>query len=288
MIAIIISTMKSKMDDKPDYAGKGIKKKLLEGYDFKVSDEMYDDEAVYVLDDSSIVDEIGEDVKIYTVKGECIFHEELDKKIDASLFIFATTHASVSEIPSLSAHTQGNWSSDNTYGGKKKTLVMCPAELLKKCMMNLKKFKPESLEYDVVQEVTHHGPDLDAPCIFIEIGSKEEQWKDLDAASVIAKTIIESLKDKTSYKTAVGVGGLHTTPNFKKVIFDSDVAIGHACPKYMINSFDSDMLKQAIEKTVPKATLIVLDWKGLGSGNKDRVKEVCEESGLEVRRTSEF
>lgn len=282
-IAIIISTGKS-FRDIPDYAGAGIKKKLLELFDFKETSEVFDDSNVYVLGDK----EIGEEVKIYTVKGECIFHEELDKRIDASLFIFATTHSAASGIPALSVHTQGNWSEDTRYGGKKRILAVSPADLLKKCMLNLVKFKPDGLDYDIVQEVTHHGPDLEKPCMFIEIGSTEKQWRDINAAEVIAKTIIAGLRDKTEYKAAVGVGGLHTTPNFKKIILESDVAVGHVCPKYMIDSFDAPMLKQAIEKTVPKASLIIIDWKGLGAGNKDRVKEVCESSELEVKRTSDF
>ncbi|MBW3003007.1 hypothetical protein KY337_00455 [Candidatus Woesearchaeota archaeon] len=282
-IAIIISTTKSKIDGMPDYAGAGIKEKLIETFEFKKTADVFDDEAVYVLDDSGI----GEEVKIYTVKGECIFHEELDKRIDASLFIFATTHSAASGIASLSVHTQGNWGGEATYGGRPRTLAVAPASLLKKCMLYLVKFKGD-LEYDIVQEVTHHGPDLEKPCMFIEIGSSEKQWKDERAAEIIAKTIIAALRDKTEYKAAVGVGGLHTTPNFKKIILGDEVAIGHVCPKYMIESFDSDMLDQAIEKTVPKPSLIILDWKGLGAGNKDRVKEICEKSGLEVKRTSDF
>ncbi|MBW3015288.1 D-tyrosyl-tRNA(Tyr) deacylase [Candidatus Woesearchaeota archaeon] len=283
-IAIIISTLKSKIDGMPDLAGAGIKKKLIELFGFKESEEVFDEENVYVLNDK----EIGEELKIYTVKGECIYHEDLDNRIDASLFVFATTHAAASGIPSLSVHTQGNWSDDNSYGGKKRELAVCPAVLLKKCMLNLVKFKPEDLDYDIIQEVTHHGPYLEKPCMFIEIGSSEEQWSDINAAEVIAKTIIESLKDKKEYTIAVGVGGLHTTPNFKKIILDSDIAIGHVCPKYMIDALDDKMLRQAIEKSVPKADLIILDWKGLGAGNKDRVKEICEKTGLEVKRTSDF
>jgi len=283
VIAIIISTHKSKMEDVPDYAGLGIKEKLIELFNFYKSDEIYDLEPVYVLNDNNIISQIGDSVKIYTVKGECIFHEDLDKKIEASVFIFATTHASVSKIPSFSVHTQGNWSDDNTYGGKKRELGICPAELLKKSMKFLLEYKGD-LIYDVVQEVTHHGPYLQKPCMFIEIGSDIPSWKDSSAHTVIAKTIISALKDKSEFVTSVGVGGLHTTPNFKKIIFDSDIALGHVCPKYMIDSFDLDMLQQAIERTVPKATLIILDWKGLGAGNKDRVKEICEASGLEIRR----
>ena len=91
--------------------------------------------------------------------------------------------------------------------------------------------------------------------------------------------------------SAVAIGGLHTMPNFKKVILGSDVAIGHCCPKYMLEYLDIDLLLQAVDKSVPKSRLIVIDWKGLGP-HKQKITELCdqlvEENGVEVKRTKEF
>src|SRR2546428_10273485 len=36
----------------------------------------------------------------------------------------------------------------------------------------------EGLSYAVTFEATHHGPVLDAPSFFIEVGSTEKEWRD--------------------------------------------------------------------------------------------------------------
>ena len=41
-------------------------------------------------------------------------------------------------------------------------------------------------EFEVTLETTHHGPLLDTPTLFIEIGSTEEHWGRTDAAEVWA------------------------------------------------------------------------------------------------------
>ena len=39
-------------------------------------------------------------------------------------------------------------------------------------------------EYSVTLEVTHHGPLIEIPCCFIELGSQEKQWNDKEAAKI--------------------------------------------------------------------------------------------------------
>ncbi len=221
--------------------------------------------------------------KHYEVDEKPVYAEDIDKKIEADLFIFATKHESKSGIPSLSAHSPGNWNKAGL-GGKDNELCICPASYLKEALIFLE--KNNTINFDVVQECTHHGPYIEKPCFFIEIGSTEEQWKNKEAAKIITKTILHLLENPPKeYETAVGLGGLHTTPNFKKIIINSNIAISHVCPKYNLENLNEDNLKQAIERTVPKASLIILDWKGLKQ-YKEKVKQLVE--NYEVKRTSDF
>ena len=57
-----------------------------------------------------------------------------------------------------------------------------------------------------------------------------------------------------------GIGGLHYANNFNKRILDSDIAIGHICPKYALENLDKEMILQGMSKTVPKADFVLLDW----------------------------
>lgn len=223
------------------------------------------------------------DAKHYIIEEKPVYAEDIDKKIDADLFIFATKHASKSEIPSLSVHSPGNWNKAEL-GGKDNQLSKCPANYLKEALIFLE--NNNTINFDVVQECTHHGPYLEKPCFFIEIGSTEKQWKNKEAANIIVKAILHLLKNKPKkYKTAVGLGGLHTTPNFKKLILNSDIALGHVCPAYNLENLNNENLQQAINNTIPKSSVIILDWKGLKQ-YKDKIKQLTE--NYEVKRTSDY
>lgn len=216
----------------------------------------------------------------------CVYCENIDKKIDADILIFATTHSSASGIKSLSLHTQGNWGKAEL-GGKNKQLVPCPALYLKEGLRKLEELC-NLKDFEVIQECTHHGPYVEKPSIFIEIGSSEKEWSLEKAGQIIANVIKHLISFKPhKLKTAVGIGGLHHTPNFKKIQLNSDIAIGHVCPKYMLNNLDVDMLKQALNKTVPKADLVIIDWKGLGE-HKEKIKQIIEELNVEFKKTKDM
>jgi len=86
---------------------------------------------------------------------------------------------------------------------------------------------------------------------------------------------------------AFGVGGLHYCNNFNKVQLRTNIAIGHICPKYMLEKLDSEMILQAMSKTIPKPSFVLLDWKGLGR-EKQRIVNLLNELGIEYRRTDQL
>jgi len=76
---------------------------------------------------------------------------------------------SKNNIPAITAHFTGNFSSEARLGGNgKEVAISCPG-LLSDYMKNLWSLKNEIEEFDIVIEATHHGPtSLDKPLIFIE------------------------------------------------------------------------------------------------------------------------
>ncbi len=232
------------------------------------------------------------DIKLYTINTNPLFFELCDS-LSADFLIFATKHSSKAGVPSLCMHPVGNWGNAE-FGGKEKELVIAPAHYLKMALQLLE--KKNTIGYEVFQEATHHGPASTKPILFMEIGSSESQYENNDAGNIIAETIMELVLSEpmrlyAPVKSAVGIGGLHHTANFKKIQIESDVAIGHVCPKYALDSLKKDILLQAIDKTYPKAELVILDWKGLGT-EKERIKKIVEEvkneRGISVMRTQEF
>ncbi len=224
--------------------------------------------------------------RVYTVSEESVFCDNIDKEIDADFFCFATKHEGVAKIPSFSVHVPGNWGSAGL-GGSERELCAAYAGLMREFFFRLKELSYKS-GYDVIQECTHHGPFLEKPVMFIEIGSCAEQWNDKKAGRIIAEAIVSVFSGEIKKHVAgIGIGGPHYCPNFAKVMERSEIAFGHVCPKYMLDSLDEEMLRQAVERNYERPEIIVLDWKGLGQ-HKERVKEMIEKVGLDYKKTNDF
>lgn len=268
-VAIIITT--------PDFAGLNVKEHLLRDFPFEKTNELFENVPIYHLSNNF------HEISIYTSNKRCVMFENPD--IDAELFIFPTTHRSSANTNSLSCHTQGNWA-EAELGGIPRNLSFAPALLLKEVFKLLNNYK--NLDEEITMEVTHHGPQLEKPTIFIEIGSDETQWKRTDLGKIIASTVMNILyKEIPFYPTAIGMGGPHYCNNFNDIQLNSEIALGHICPKHMIEKIDKEMIIQAIEKTMPKPKIAIIDWKGMGP-NKQRILDILNEIGIEVKKTKDL
>src|SRR3989344_1475102 len=194
--------MKAIIASKKDAAGMNIREQLLSLFDFKETTEKFENNPVFEF----------KDIRLYTAETESIYLENVDKKIDAYLFVFATKHQSKEGVHSLSCHIPGNWDKADA-GGKDRKLCIAPAVLLKAAFLELNKLGKE-LHHELTLEVTHHGPYLEKPCMFIEIGSDEDNWQNKEAGKVISQVIIHLLENiddimnnKKNYKIAFGIGG---------------------------------------------------------------------------------
>ncbi|GAG48860.1 unnamed protein product, partial [marine sediment metagenome] len=139
-------------------------------------------------------------------------------------------------------------------------------------------------------ECTHHGPLIDKPCLFIEIGSTENEWTSRRAAFIIAKTISEIIKgfrENPYNEVAVGIGGPHYCPNFNKIQLNSNVALSHIIPQYAL-PLSEEMIKGAIEKTEEEVDFVLLDWKGIKNADeRQRVIDILDKNYIDYKRTSE-
>ncbi len=209
-----------------------------------------------------------DNLRLYLREEKSIDCENIDKEIDADLFIFATKHESAAGKPALSVHFPGNFGKAEL-GGKENTLCKTDASLEKAFYLKLK----ELYQGEVTLEVTHHGPYLEKPCIFIEIGSSEKEWVNEEYGKIIAKTISEVTKEYKKCKTLVGIGGGHYSITFGKVLERTEYAVAHICPKYQLENLNEDLVKQMF--TSEKVEFAVVDWKGLGQF-KEKVKELLK------------
>ena len=241
------------------------------------------------------VDEFkSENIDFHLIENSILDEKNLDKhKISKYDFvIFASKHRSDKGEKTLSIHAPGNFR--QVWGGGQTGKLSVSSALFNKHLfetLNQNVAKYELKNYNVALEVTHHGPLIDKPCVFIEIGSTELEWRDRRAGFVIAKTIkdtIKTFKPNKYREVAIGIGGPHYAPNFNKIQLNSNIAISHIIPLY-IQPIEENMIKESIEKTFEEVDFAVIDWKGLGkSEQRDKVIEILEKNYISWKKTSQI
>jgi D-aminoacyl-tRNA deacylase len=262
-----------------DPAGVNIKEKLIASGEFEPRGGSFDGVPVFFHK--------GGEAALYTIARDTVFAENIDREICAEVFIFATRHEAAAAVPTLSAHAPGNFGAAD-FGGLGGRLCPAPAFLLKNALMGLKALKPAG--YTVTMEATHHGPYLEKPAMFIEIGSAGNEWKDAAAGETIASVILDLIKTPAGEKAfenrlpAAAVGGPHYCSAFNKIMFESNYAIGHVCPKYHCDKLDEALIAQMAEKASPPAVMFFIDWKGVNSAARTKIIEIIEKLGYKYER----
>ncbi len=236
-----------------------------------------------------------ENFSFYLVEDHAIYNENLDmEKINRYDFIiFASKHESRKKEKTLSIHAPGNWRIAELGGESRKisrTSALFQKQLFEKLNSNVKN-SGLGEKYKVTLECTHHGPLLDKPCLFIEIGSTIEEWEDRRAGFILAKTIsetIRSFRPNPYNEIAIAIGGPHYCPNFNKIQLNSNVAISHVIPNYVF-PLTEEMIKEAIEKTEEEVDFAILDWKGLGRAEQRKeVLDILDKLYINYKKTSEI
>jgi len=227
------------------------------------------------------------ELKQKTINAEDLNEKNYPELKNIDFLVFASKHESAKKEHSLSLHAPGNWRAAD-YGGQVGKICNTSAFILKYLFQQLNE-NAKDLDYNITLECTHHGPLIDIPCCFIEIGSSPQQWNNEKAGEVIAKTILslQNYKPDKEWIPTIGLGGPHYCPNFNKIQENSVYALSHIIPEYVL-PLTSSMLSQAEQKTSEQIRQVIVDWKGCGK-SEDRTKalELVEKSGLKYIRTSE-
>jgi len=276
-----------------DPAGTNIKDSLLEQSSWNEIDSFSN---LPVYEHSKM-----KDIVIATIQDRTIRHESIDRDIQEKLgikpkqVIFISRHRSKTGPPTLTTHHIGNYGNVTDFGGKSKTLVKSSPRLATHLLKLMKK-NATKLYHKVCFEVTHHGPHLETPTIFAEVGSNEEEWEKKEPASVVAKSLLELL-EKYHYEedfpndipVLIGIGGGHYAPRFTEVALAKKVAFGHMIPTYQIEdgNVDEEILEKAIQAT-PNVKGVYLHKKELKKSQVTEYKNWFEGKGIPVFSSKEL
>ena len=197
---------------------------------------------------------------------------------ETDYILVLSSHKSKSGKKMLTAHFPGNWN-EAKFGGEPKTLNIAYGSRLKILVEELA--KANRTDWPVLIEADHHGPTCSVPIIFVEIGSTEEEWNDKNAALSVAEAVDKSLSRTETFSSSLGFGGGHYAGEFTKMILETEFAIGHIGPKYVLDNLEFDVFRQAVEKNVEKISKVFVLKESTNRKHKRKIEDFCLQSNLE-------
>jgi len=229
----------------------------------------------------------GRKVKLVTLNEESVYAQNLPYFFNnLELVVFISRHSSVSGTPTLSVHTPGNLG-EAELGGLTRRVSVSPANAMRDALNAMMQFKEEmQLDYKVSYECTHHGPSLNMPTMFAELGSSPKQWNDVKAAEAVAHATMKAISrfGESQAKAVLGIGGPHYNDKFTRIALENEIAFGHIIPKYAIPYIDAEILRRCVKKTLERVELAVLDWKGIKGEHKSKTVEMLKEIDLPIQK----
>src|ERR1035437_5081278 len=156
-----------------DVAGTSIAKSVLAIYPFTKTEQKYQENPTFAAEIN------GKKITFLTLREEAFNAQNIEEDFpNTQLVVFISRHSSQTGRPTLSVHTPGNFG-DAELGGLPRTVSVSPGLAMQNALKALVHYKDElCLDYEVSFECTHHGPSLNVPAMFVELGSSEVQWKD--------------------------------------------------------------------------------------------------------------
>lgn len=264
-----------------DSASLNIKKQILNHYRFDEKAEDFQGTPTYTAEVK------GQNVKLVTLNQDSVYAQNITGFFpEPELIVFISRHSSASGIPTLSVHTPGNLGKAKA-GGIPRKVSVSPANAMRDALDVMMQLKGElQLDYKVSYECTHHGPSLEAPTMFAELGSTPKEWEDLEAAEAVAHATMEAVSNFGDFpaRVALGIGGPHYNVKFTRMALEKDLAFGHIIPKYAISRIDRAILRQCLDRTLEGVELVVLDWKGIKSKHKPMLVGILQKMGVPFKR----
>jgi len=231
-----------------------------------------------------------------TIPDKKIRHEHIDTEVHEQLHItpkiaiFLSRHRSKTGEPTLTVHPIGNFG-EAQFGGQPKTLIPTAPRMMTHLLRLMKKnLQSTDLAYKVCYEVTHHGPFLNIPTLFAEVGSTEVQWQQKEPARVIATSLLELLQTyqyeeefQKDIPVLLGLGGGHYAPRFTDIAFQRNAAFGHMIPSYHIDSgaIDWEIIQKAIQ-TTPDLHGVYLHKKALKKSQVTSYKQLFNDHDIPI------
>jgi D-aminoacyl-tRNA deacylase len=164
--------------------------------------------------------------------------------------LFASKHYAESGKPALTVHPLGNFG-DAEYGGLPRRIVPSPPVLMGRILRRLQ-VEANGLKHAATFEATHHGPFLETPACFVEIGTDEAAWRDPALGRRVARAMLAAAEPGIGDDAPVliGLGGSHYAPKFGDLVKQRKANFGHFVPSYQLDKgVDAAVVLDAVRAT---------------------------------------
>ncbi|BBG25333.1 D-aminoacyl-tRNA deacylase [Sulfuracidifex tepidarius] len=222
----------------------------------------------------SLQDQVGKTVKKLGYSFLELEGDVTEFKYDGNEpLIVLCRHESSSGKPSLTVHYPGN-PSEKTMGGRPETLGFSYPSLGTSIYKEIVKI---DYEIDKVFEATHHGPTIDIPVVFVEVGSSEEMWKNETLVKSLVEAVLRGIENmKTCEEVVVGLGGPHYAYQFSSITKDS--CLGHVISKHYVKSIKDDVIRQSVLRSRDKTTKVI--FNDLSQKLRSKIQESLSDLNL--------
>ena len=200
-----------------------------------------------------------QNIRMWIHPGGVLYEDDLDLRWEEATgervveAIFPSRHSAKSGNPSLTLHPIGvpqlDFNEVAPFGGKSGNSPPPSPRLATwwRAMSGLVSGSTIESEFDLSLEVTHHGPWINVPSLFVEVGSTEKTWGHKGAAEILANLIAQGLgmnggeelgkwdSELNSGETVVvTLGGGHYAPRANKLGSIEGLWIGHMLATYAL------------------------------------------------------
>jgi len=163
--------------------------------------------------------------------------------------VFPSMHRSESGTICLTVHAVGNLTEDTAMGGLPRAVNPVPARLMTAAFLHLRE-EGMKIGIETTFEGTHHGPFLQYPSFFVEIGSSQAEWENQEVHQAISRILLDLSDEETrGDPIVVAVGGGHYMPRFKDLVRSKSVAFAHLIPSHNLLAVDEVLAKEVVRSS---------------------------------------
>lgn len=227
--------------------------------------------------------------------GHHIHDEHLDRGLPkewrraGTVLVFPSVHRSERGYDAMTVHPLGNPGSTAEVGGRPEVFVPAAPRLMADALRRLAD-GTGAVGWPATFEATHHGPELESPAFFIEVGGSDPDHPPEKATRLIA-AVVRELSEDPADQVVLGVGGGHYAPHFTDLTLRRSIAFGHMLARHALDEMSLAAARAAWEATPGAVGVVyarVADAErpvAKGWGPRFRESEAPRRGGSTIPRT---